>query len=114
MQTGGRLIAFGETGKILWRVYTVPEPGEIGSDTLPAESDAASAAGPRSGTRWRSFILLLDHGAERQDRRICPAFPGGAPRYLGLRCGKPVVLFDTVIIVGKLRIVFPSIAQRLL
>jgi quinohemoprotein ethanol dehydrogenase len=39
--TRGRLTALdAKTGKILWRAYTIPSPGEIGSDSWPAESDA--------------------------------------------------------------------------
>ena len=33
----GRLTALdAKTGKILWRFYTLPRPGEVGSDTWPA------------------------------------------------------------------------------
>jgi quinohemoprotein ethanol dehydrogenase len=42
----GRLTALdAKTGKILWRTYTIPGPGEVGSDTWPAESDAAMHGG---------------------------------------------------------------------
>src|SRR5436190_3939691 len=42
----GRLTALdAKTGKILWRAYTLPEPGEGGSDTWPADSDAAMKGG---------------------------------------------------------------------
>jgi quinohemoprotein ethanol dehydrogenase len=42
----GRLTALdAKTGKILWRAYTLPEPGEVGSDTWPADSDAAMKGG---------------------------------------------------------------------
>ena len=113
----GRLTALdAKTGTILWRAYTLPEPGEVGSDTWPADSDAAmrrrrldlehAGARPatrtyllrdrqlraglrRVGTRRRQFVLLLNHGTERKNRRLCLAFPGGTPRYLGLRRCKP-------------------------
>jgi alcohol dehydrogenase (cytochrome c) len=42
----GRLTALdAQTGQILWRAFTVPAPGEIGSDTWPAGSDAAMRGG---------------------------------------------------------------------
>ena len=40
-----------ETGKKLWRRYTVPEPGAPGSETWPQNSDAWMAGG---GATWRS------------------------------------------------------------
>src|SRR5262245_44676842 len=44
----GFLAAFdAETGKPLWKTYTVPAPGEPGSETWPAGGDRAAA--PRSG-----------------------------------------------------------------
>lgn len=39
------------TGKKLWRRYTIPEPGEPGSETWPANSDAWKHGG---GATWRS------------------------------------------------------------
>ena len=42
----GRLTALdAKTGRILWRAYTVPGPGEVGGDTWPAESDVALRGG---------------------------------------------------------------------
>jgi quinohemoprotein ethanol dehydrogenase len=42
----GRLTALdAKTGEILWRSYTIPGPGEVGSDTWPADSDAAMRGG---------------------------------------------------------------------
>jgi alcohol dehydrogenase (cytochrome c) len=42
----GRLTALdAKTGRILWRAYTVPGPGEFGSDTWPVEGDAAMRGG---------------------------------------------------------------------
>jgi alcohol dehydrogenase (cytochrome c) len=40
-----------ETGRKLWRRYTIPEPGEPGSETWPANSDAWKQGG---GPTWRS------------------------------------------------------------
>jgi quinohemoprotein ethanol dehydrogenase len=42
----GRLTALdAETGRILWRSYALPMPGEFGSDTWPAGSNPASHGG---------------------------------------------------------------------
>lgn len=44
--TRGRLTALdAKTGKILWRAYTLPAPGEIGSDTWPKGSVQAMRGG---------------------------------------------------------------------
>ena len=52
----GRLTALeAKTGKILWRAYTVPGPGEFGSDTWPVPARQRSLAGPRFGIRRRSI-----------------------------------------------------------
>ena len=40
-----------ETGQKLWRRYTIPEPGEPGSETWPKNSDAWTHGG---GPTWRS------------------------------------------------------------
>src|SRR6266849_6178616 len=40
-----------ETGKKLWRRYTIPEPGAPGSETWPQNSDAWTRGG---GATWRS------------------------------------------------------------
>ena len=40
-----------ETGKKLWRTYTIPAPGEPGSETWPKDSDAWKYGG---GPTWRS------------------------------------------------------------
>ena len=40
-----------ETGKKLWRSYTIPAPGEPGSETWPKNSDAWTHGG---GPTWRS------------------------------------------------------------
>src|SRR5882672_5435548 len=51
----GRLTALdAKTGKILWRAYTIPSPGEIGSDSWPAESDAWMHGG---GPIWNTPAL---------------------------------------------------------
>src|SRR5216683_2881114 len=42
----GRLTALdAKTGKILWRAYTLPAPGEVGSETWPAGTDHYSRGG---------------------------------------------------------------------
>jgi alcohol dehydrogenase (cytochrome c) len=40
-----------DTGKKLWRRYTIPAPGEPGSETWPADSDAWTRGG---GPTWRT------------------------------------------------------------
>jgi alcohol dehydrogenase (cytochrome c) len=40
-----------DTGEALWRRYTIPAPGEAGSETWPANSDAWKTGG---GATWRS------------------------------------------------------------
>jgi len=42
----GRLTALdAKTGKILWRSYTLPAPGEVGSETWPAGTTHAMRGG---------------------------------------------------------------------
>ncbi len=44
--TRGRLTALdAKTGKILWRAYTLPGPGEVGSETWPKDNVQASRGG---------------------------------------------------------------------
>ena len=51
----GRLTALdGATGKILWRWYTLPSAGEVGSDTWPAGTDHATRGG---ATIWNTPAL---------------------------------------------------------
>ena len=51
----GRLTALdAKTGAILWRWYTLPGPGEIGSDTWPAGTDHAMRGG---ATIWNTPAL---------------------------------------------------------
>ena len=51
----GRLTALdAKTGKILWRSYTVPAPGEYGSDTWPVPSGSAI---PRGAPIWNTPAL---------------------------------------------------------
>jgi len=51
----GRLTALdAKTGKILWRFYTVPAPGEYGSDSWPAPSGTAI---PRGAPIWNTPAL---------------------------------------------------------
>src|ERR1700731_1745531 len=53
--TRGRLTALdAKTGKILWRSYTLPAPGEVGSDTWPAGTDHAMRGG---ATIWNTPAL---------------------------------------------------------
>ena len=113
----GRLTALdAKTGEILWRWYTLPGPGEFGSDTWPAGTDhtmrggatiwntpaldpelglvyfAIGNCGPglrRLDARGRQPVLRLDGRPEGQDGRVRLALPAGAPRHLGLRRGEP-------------------------
>src|ERR1700738_4273197 len=51
----GRLTALdAKTGKILWRWYTLPGPGEVGADTWPAGTDHYSRGG---ATTWDTSAL---------------------------------------------------------
>ena len=51
----GRLTALeAKTGKILWRSYTLPAPGEVGADTWPAGTDHAMRGG---ATIWNTPAL---------------------------------------------------------
>ena len=48
----GRVKAYDAAdGSLLWTFYTVPAPGELGSDTWPADSDAWETGG---GTVWHT------------------------------------------------------------
>ena len=50
--TRGRLTALdAKTGKILWRAFTLPAPGEVGSDTWPKGSTQAMRGG---ATIWNT------------------------------------------------------------
>jgi alcohol dehydrogenase (cytochrome c) len=100
-----------KTGKVLWRWYTLPGPGDVGSDTWPAGTNHAMRGGasiwntpaldPQLGLiyfatgncgpdydgsmREGDNLFCASIGrAERQDRRACLAFPAGASRHLGL------------------------------
>src|SRR2546430_8477243 len=54
----GRLTALdAKTGAILWRSYTLPGPGEFGSDTWPPAPIIRCAAARRSGTRQPSIPI---------------------------------------------------------
>ena len=108
----GRLTALdAKTGKILWRWYTLPAPGEVGGETWPAGTDHAMRGG---AAIWNTPALDPELGLvyfavgncgpdydgsmregdnlfcasivalEGQDRRIRLALPAGAPRHLGL------------------------------
>ena len=53
--TRGRVTALdAATGKILWRSYTLPAPGEVGADTWPKGSDQAMRGG---ATVWNTPAL---------------------------------------------------------
>ena len=62
-----------ETGKNLWRRYTIPAPGEPGSDTWPKGTDAWKFGG---GPTWRSGSddpdLDLVYGALATPNRTIP------------------------------------------
>jgi DNA-binding transcriptional LysR family regulator len=51
-----------DTGKKLWRHYTIPAPGEPGSETWPKNSDAWTRGG---GPTWRTEELSFTRAAER-------------------------------------------------
>jgi quinohemoprotein ethanol dehydrogenase len=56
----GRLTALdAKTGKILWRWYTLPGAGEVGSDTWPVGTDHAMRGG---ATIWNTPALDPDLG----------------------------------------------------
>jgi alcohol dehydrogenase (cytochrome c) len=58
--TRGRLTALdAKTGKILWRSYTLPGPGEVGIDTWPKGSDDSMRGG---ATIWNTPALDPDLG----------------------------------------------------
>ena len=68
----GRLTALdAKTGKILWRFYTLPGPGEVGAETWPAGNDQYSHGG---AAIWnlpfaRESILTVNSAAEGEDVR---------------------------------------------
>jgi quinohemoprotein ethanol dehydrogenase len=104
-----------KTGKILWRWHTLPGPGEVGSDTWPAGTDHAMRGGasiwntPALDPQLGLIYFATGNCGPDYDGRcakattcsvprlsrltpkpaICLAFPGGAQRHLGLRCGEP-------------------------
>lgn len=58
--TRGRVKAYSaDNGSLLWTFYTVPEPGQPGSETWPADSDAWKNGG---GTVWQTPAVDPDLG----------------------------------------------------
>lgn len=58
--TRGRVKAYSvDDGSLLWTFYTVPEPGQPGSDTWPADSDAWKNGG---GSVWQTPAVDPDLG----------------------------------------------------
>ena len=52
----GRVTAYdAKTGKLRWRFYTIPGPGQVGHDTWPPTEDRGSTAARRCGRRRRSI-----------------------------------------------------------
>ena len=104
------------TGELRWKWYTIPAPGEPGSETWPKDSDAWKYGG---GAVWSTpamdpelgliyfpvanpapdlnghvregdnLFTLFHRGAGREDRHLPLALPGRAPRHLGLRRREP-------------------------
>ena len=99
-----------KTGKEVWKFWTLPGPGELGHDTWEGDPGGTAAvpvwthpaidpelrmvyvpignAGPdNDGTdAWRRQpVHRLDRCARSEDGRLQVAFPGSAPRFLGLR-----------------------------
>ena len=101
-----------ETGKQVWRFYTIPGPGETGHETWPQDNDAWKHGGApvwqtpavdpelglallldrqhvarlrRQQPQGRQPVRELDRRPRRQDGRVPVALPAGAPRHLGPR-----------------------------
>ena len=113
----GRVTAYdAETGKEVWRFYTIPGPGETGHETWPQDNDAWKHGGApvwqtpavdpelglallldgqhvarlrRQQPQGRQPVRELDRRARRQDGRVPVALPAGAPRHLGSRLAFP-------------------------
>ena len=95
-----------ETGKLVWRFYTIPGPGETGHETWPQDNDAwkhggapvwqTPAVDPKLGLLYfstgntspglrrqqpqgRQPVRELDRRPRRQDGRVPLALPAGAP-----------------------------------
>jgi quinohemoprotein ethanol dehydrogenase len=123
--TRGRLTALdAKTGKILWRAYTLPAPGEVGADSWPANSTQAMRGG---ATIWNTpavdpALNLLyfatgncgpdyDGSVREGDNLFCASIMAIDPKTGAYRwhfqevhhdiwdydAASPVVLFDTVI-----------------
>ena len=96
-------------GHRVWRFYTVPAPGQLGSDTWPANNEWQTGGAPVWNTpsvdpklgllyfttgnaypwsiarRGRQPLHVVVRRARRDDGRVPVALPGRAPRHLGLR-----------------------------
>jgi quinohemoprotein ethanol dehydrogenase len=87
----GRLTALdAKTGEILWRWYTLPGPGEIGSDTWPAGTDHAMRGG---ATIWNTPALDPDLGLVYFATGNCgPDYDGSMREGDNLFCASMVAL----------------------
>ena len=87
----GRLTALdAATGKILWRWYTLPGPGEPGSETWPAGADHAMRGG---ATIWNTPALDPDLGLIYFATGNCgPDFDGSMREGDNLYCSSIVAL----------------------
>jgi quinohemoprotein ethanol dehydrogenase len=87
----GRLTALdAKTGEILWRWYTLPGPGEIGSDTWPAGTDHAMRGG---ATIWNTPALDPDMGLVYFATGNCgPDYDGSMREGDNLFCASMVAL----------------------
>jgi len=87
----GRLTALdAETGKILWRWYTLPGPGEFGADTWPAGTDHATRGG---ATIWNTPALDPELGLIYFATGNCgPDFDGSMREGDNLFCASIVAL----------------------
>jgi quinohemoprotein ethanol dehydrogenase len=87
----GRLTALdAKSGEILWRWYTLPGPGEIGSDTWPAGTDHAMRGG---ATIWNTPALDPDLGLVYFATGNCgPDYDGSMREGDNLFCASMVAL----------------------
>ena len=78
-----------ETGRKLWRRYTIPAPGEPGSETWPKDDAWKQGGGPtwRSGSTIRSWISCAGAPATRNPT-IRGHAGGQRPRRASSRCGR--------------------------
>ena len=87
----GRLAALdAKTGKILWRWYTLPAPGDVGGDSWPAGTDAYQHGG---ATIWNTPALDPDLGLIYFATGNCgPDFDGSMRAGDNLYCASIIAL----------------------